>query len=140
MSEENVDFVRNLFAGADGMDKEALLAVLPIAVAQAFTEDAVWEEDPGRADRQVWRGHDGILASWTRWLDQWEEWSFEVSRLEDHGDRVFAITTEQGRGESSGADVSATNHLVLTFRDGRIAHYQEFYDEQEARAALIAPP
>jgi ketosteroid isomerase-like protein len=34
--------------------------------------------------------------------------------------------------------VTATNHLVMTFRDGKISHYQEFYDEQQARAALTS--
>jgi ketosteroid isomerase-like protein len=29
--------------------------------------------------------------------------------------------------------------MVLTFRDGKISHYQEFYDEQQARAALATP-
>ncbi|SRR5216684_6278849 len=138
MSEENVAFVRGLFDGAAGLDKQALLDILPEAVAQAFTEDAVWEEDPGRADRQVWRGHDGIMASWRRWLDQWDDYSFEVGDLEDHDDRVFAVITEQARGESSGANVSATNYLVLTFRDGKVARYQEFYDEHQARAALTS--
>jgi ketosteroid isomerase-like protein len=138
MSEENVAFVRALFEGAAGMDKRALLDILPEAVAQAFTDDAQWEEDPGRADRQVWRGHDGICASWTQWLDQWDDYSFEVADFEDHGDQVFAVTQEQARGQSSGAEVSATNHIVLTFRDGKIARYQEFYDEQQARAALAA--
>ena len=136
MSEENVAFVRGLFEGAAGMDKQALLDILPEAVAQAFTDDAVWEEDPSRADQQVWRGHDGICASWQRWLDQWDEYSFEVSEVEDHGDQVFVVSQERGRGHSSGANVSATNHFVLTFRDGKISHYQEFYDEQQARAAL----
>jgi ketosteroid isomerase-like protein len=139
VSEENVAFVRALLEGGAHLDKQALLAILPEAVPQAFTEDAVWEEDPGRADRQVCHGHDGILASFKRWLEQWEDYGFEVTGLEDHGDRVFATMTERARGESSGADVSATNHLVLTFRDGRISRYQEFYDEAAARAVL-APP
>lgn len=138
MSEENVTFVRTLFEGAAGLDKAALLQILPDAVAQAFTEDARWEEDPSRADQQVWRGHDGICASWRRWLDQWDEYSFQVGGFEDHGERVFAISHERARGQSSGATVSAVNHIVLTFRDGKIARYQEFYDEQEARAALTA--
>jgi ketosteroid isomerase-like protein len=98
----------------------------------------VWEEDPGRADRQIWRGHEGICASWRRWLDQWEEYTFETTGVEDHGDRVLAIMTEHGQGASSGANVTATNYLVLTFRDGKISHYQEFYDEQQARAALTS--
>ena len=138
MSEENVAFVRGLYEGAAGMDKQALLDILPEAVAQAFTEDALWEEDPGRADQQVWRGHDGICASWRRWLDQWDDWSFEIADVEDQGDRVFVVGHEHGRGQSSGANVSATNYMVLTFRDGKISRYQEFYDEQQARAALTA--
>jgi ketosteroid isomerase-like protein len=44
--------------------------------------------------------------------------------------------TERARGESSGANVTATNHLVFTFRDGKVSHYQEFYDESQARGAL----
>jgi ketosteroid isomerase-like protein len=138
MSEENVAFVRGLFDGAAGMDKQALLDILPEAVAQAFTEDARWEEDPSRADQQVWRGHDGICASWRRWLDEWDDWSFEIADVEDHGDRVFVVGHEHGRGPSSGAKVSATNYMVLTFRDGKIARYQEFYDEPQARAALTS--
>ena len=136
MSEENVAFVRGLFEGAGDLDKQALLSILPEAVAQAFTEDAVWEEHPDRADQQVWRGHEGILASWMRWLDQWDEYTFEIGDVEDHGDRVFVVGHEHARGQSSGAKVSATNYMVLTFRDGKIARYQEFYDEQQARAAL----
>jgi ketosteroid isomerase-like protein len=136
VSAENVAFVRGLFEGAAGLDKQALLEILPEAVAQAFTDDAVWEEDPGRADRQVWRGHDGIVASWRQWMDQWDEYSFEVAGIEEHGDRVLAVMTERARGESSGANVTATNHLVFTFRDGKVSHYQEFYDESQARAAL----
>ena len=139
MSQENVAFVRGLFDGATNLDKQALLDILPEAVAQAFTEDAVWEEDPSRADQQIWRGHDGICASWRQWLEQWEQYTFEVAGLEDRGDRVFATMTERAQGEASGASVSATNYLVLTFRDGKISHYQEFYDEQQARAALDSP-
>ena len=136
MSEANVDFVRNLFEGAAGMDKEALLAILPGAVAQAFTEDAEWIEDPSRADQQVWRGHEGICASWRRWLDQWDEWGFEIEGIEDHGDQVLCVSREHARGAASGAEVSATNHHVFTFRDGKISRYQEFYDESAARAVL----
>jgi ketosteroid isomerase-like protein len=136
MSQENVEFVRGLLDGAAGLDKQAILAALPQLVAQAFTEDAEWVEDPKRADRHVWRGHDGICESWRRWLDQWDEYGFAVSRIEDHGERVFVVAREQARGAASGASVSADNYVIVTFRGGRIARYQEFYDEPQARAAL----
>jgi ketosteroid isomerase-like protein len=136
MSQENVDFVRGLFGGAAGLSKEAIADALPAIVATAFTEDAEWVEDPQRADRQTWRGHAGILESWRRWLDEWEDYSFEVTGLEDHGDHVFVVSHEEARGSSSGASVSADNYIVVTFRDGKIARYQEFYEEDDARAAL----
>src|SRR5919108_2418452 len=142
MSQENVDFVRGLLDGAVEMDKQAILAALPELVPEAFTEDAEWIEDPQRADRQVWRGHDGICESWRRWLDQWDEYGFDVTAIEDHGEKVFVATREEGRGSASGAAVVADNYMVLSFREGKIARYEEFYDEARARAALgeAAPP
>jgi ketosteroid isomerase-like protein len=136
MSQENVDFVRGLLDGAVDMDKQAILAALPEFVAQAFTEDAEWIEDPQRADRQVWRGHDGICESWRRWLDQWDEYRFDVTAIEDHGKNVFVAAREEARGSASGAAVAADNYIVVSFREGKIARYQEFYDEARARAAL----
>src|SRR4051794_1621078 len=127
------------------MDKQAILAALPEVIPQAFTEDAEWAEDPQRADQRLWRGpdgtwgaggggggsqrggpgfwgcHDGICESWEVWLSQWEDYSFEVGRIEDHGDKVFVTTREEGRGLASGAEVSADNYIVLSFREGKIA-------------------
>jgi ketosteroid isomerase-like protein len=136
MSQENVDFVRGLLQGAADMDKETFLASLPEAVAQVFTDDAEWVEDPQRADQQIWRGHEGICESFRRWFDQWDEYGFEVLSVEDHGEHVLVVSREEGRGRSSGATVWADNHYVLTVREGKIARYQEFYDEQQARAAV----
>ena len=136
MSAENVAFVRGLFEGAADLDKETILGLLPDLVPQAFTEDAEWVEDPKRADQQIWRGHDGICESWRRWLDQWDDWSFEVSTIEDHGDQVFVVAREHARGSASGAAVEADNYIVLTFREGKIARYEEFHDERDGRSAL----
>jgi ketosteroid isomerase-like protein len=136
MSQENVDFVQGLLQGAADLDMETILASLPEIVAQTFTDDAEWVEDPQRADQQIWRGHEGICESWRRWFDQWDEYGFEVLRVEDHGEHVLVVAREEGRGRSSGATVSADNHMVFTFREGKIARYQEFYDEQQARAVV----
>jgi ketosteroid isomerase-like protein len=136
VSQENVEFVRGLFEGSADLDKQAILDALPELVAHAFTEDAEWIEDPRRADQKIWRGHDGICESWRRWLDQWEDYSFEVGRIEDHGEQVFVAAREEARGRSSGAAVSANNYVVLSFREGKISRYQEFYEEEQGRAAL----
>jgi hypothetical protein len=60
------------------MDKEALLAALPDLIAQVADPAIEWVEDPTRADSHSYHGHDGVLASWRQWLEQWDEYGWEV--------------------------------------------------------------
>jgi ketosteroid isomerase-like protein len=132
MSQENVDFAKSLFAAADGMDKQALLAVLPEFIEQTCDPEIEWIEDPQRAGGRVYCGHRGVRESWEQWLDQWEDYGFEIERIAECGEAVLAVAREHGRGTTSGAAVSARNFMVITSRDGRILRYQEFYDKAQA--------
>jgi ketosteroid isomerase-like protein len=136
MSQENVDFVKGLFAAGAEMDKEALLAALPELIAQTCDPEIEWYEDPQRADGRVYRGHSGVRESWERWLDQSDEWDTEAERFVDCGDDVLVVAREHGRGARSGATVSARNFIVITFRHGKILRYREFYDEAAALDAV----
>jgi uncharacterized protein len=136
MSQENVEFVEALFAGAGSMDKQALLAALPEFIVQACDPDIEWVEDPQRADSRVYHGHEGVQESFERWLEQWDEWGSELERLIDCGDDVLAIARERGSGATSGATVSSRNYMAFTIRDGKIARYREFYDERAALKAV----
>jgi ketosteroid isomerase-like protein len=135
MSQENVQFVEALFAGAAGADKEELLRALPELIAQTCDPEIEWIEDPGRADARVHRGHDGVRRSWEEWLAGFEQYRFEVEEVLDCGDRVLVVGSEQGRGAASGAAVSSRNYSVLELRDGKLLRYREFYDEGAARGA-----
>ena len=86
----------------------------------------------------MYRGHDGVRASWEQWLENFDEYGVEIETVEDHGDRVFMAALEHGRGSASNADVRSHIYVLYTFRDGKVLRYQEFYDEQDARAALEA--
>jgi ketosteroid isomerase-like protein len=136
MSRENVELVEGLFAGAAGADKQALLGNLLEIIVQACDPEIEWVEDPQRADGRVHRGHEGVKASFEEWLTGFEEYEFELEEVIDCGDDVLALWTEHGRGAASGAAVSARNHAVLTFRDGKLLRYREFYDERAARQAV----
>ena len=136
MSRENVELVEGLFAGAAGADKQALLGNLLEIIVQACDPEIEWVEDPQRADGRVHRGHEGVRASFEEWLAGFEEYEFEIEEVIDCGDDVLALWTEHGRGAASGAMVSARNHAVLTFRDGKLLRYREFYDERPARQAV----
>jgi ketosteroid isomerase-like protein len=132
MSRQNVEFVEGLFAGAANLDKQALLAALPALIEQTCQPDIEWVEHPDLADRLVVRGHKGVQRSWERWLEQWGEYGFEAERFIDCGEHVLAVTREHGSGMASGASASARIYNVFTIRDGKIARYQEFYNEQAA--------
>jgi ketosteroid isomerase-like protein len=136
MSQENVEFVKGLFAAGSDMDKEALLSALPELIPQTCDPEIEWVEDPQRADGRVYRGHEGVRESWERWLENFDEWGFEVERVSDHGNRVLVVAVEHGRGRVSEAEISARNYMVFSFRAGKVLRYQEFYDEAQALEAV----
>jgi ketosteroid isomerase-like protein len=135
MSSENVDLIKGILSAFDGADSEALREMLPVLIAEICDPEIEFVETPERVDAQTYHGHEGVLEAWNRWLDQWDDWNGEAESFEDHGDDVFVVAREQGRGRS-GASVEARLYLVFTFRDGMITRYREFYDEKAARAAL----
>jgi ketosteroid isomerase-like protein len=116
MSQENVEFLEGLFAGAAEMDKQALLDALPELIAQTCDPEIEWVEDPRRPDRRVYRGHEGVHDSWESWLENFDEWGSEVERMVDCGDKVLVVAREEGRGSLSGGTISQRNYLVFTFR------------------------
>jgi uncharacterized protein len=136
MSQENVEFLESLVAGAAGTDKQALLAALPELLAQVCAPDIEWVEDPQRADSRVYHGRDAVEESWERWLDQWDEYGFEVEQFIDCGEDVLVVSREHGRGITSGASVSSRHYAAFTIRAGKISRFREFYDEQEALKAV----
>ncbi len=135
MSKENVEFVRNLFTAGASMDKQALLAALPELIPQVADPDIEWIEDPTRVDSRTYRGHDGVLRSWKQWLDEWDEYGFEIERLLDCGEEVLVVAKESGSGAASGATVSSHIYLLVTVREQKIRRWREFYDESAARKA-----
>ena len=132
MSQENVEFMKGLFAAGSEMDKEVLLSALPELITQTGDPEIEWHEDPQRADARVYRGHDGVRESFERWLDQWDEYGTEAERFVDCGDNVLVVAREHGRGARSGATVSGRIFIVVTFRNGKVLRYREFYDEAAA--------
>ena len=105
-------------------------------VLVGFDPEIEWHEDPQRADGHVYRGHDGVRESFERWLDQWDEYGTEVERFIDCGDDVLLVAREHGRGARSGATVSGRIFIVMSFHNGKVLRYREFYDEAAALEAV----
>ena len=130
--------MRGLFAGMATADKQALLEMLPQVIEQMCDPEIEWVEDPQRADGRTCRGHAGVRESFERWLEGFDEYSFEVEDVVDCGDNVLVISEERARGAASGAEIHFRNHVVMTLRGGKLLRYREFYDERAAREAAGA--
>ena len=117
------------------MDKQALLATLPEIIAQTCDLDIEWTEDPTRAYSQIRRGHAGVRESWERWLEGFEQYSFEVEQIIDGGDDVLVLRRGQAQGATSGTPVHSRTCAVMTIRDGKLLRYRELSDERAARRA-----
>ena len=140
MSEENVAMVKGMLEASAQMDlaggdKEAFLEALPAMAAAVFDPEVEWIEAPERVDARTFHGIDGIVESFRRWLEDFDEYTFVGERYEDHGDRVLVAARESGRGSGSGASIESEIYSVWTFKDGKILRFEEFYEEAAARKA-----
>ena len=136
MLQENVEFVAGIFAAVDSMDRDALVAALPNLVPQICDPEIEWIEDPQRADARVYRGHEGVIASWRQWLDSFREYDWEVDRITDcGGDDVFVAASGAATGALSGAPSEQRLYAVMTVKDGKLRRYREFSAEHAALEA-----
>jgi hypothetical protein len=76
------------------VDKQALYDAIPEFIAQMCDPDTEWVEDPRRADRRVYRGRQGVRESFERWLESFDEYSFEIERIVDCGTRSSTWSTK----------------------------------------------
>jgi ketosteroid isomerase-like protein len=84
----------------------------------------------------VQRGHAGVLEAIALWPEQWDDFSVEVLRVEEHGDRVLVTSLNRGRSKDTGIEVETPFSFVFRLRDGKVTHWRIYLREEEAREAL----
>ena len=77
-------------------------------------------------------GRDGVLKSFERLVEDFDEYGFELEEAIDCGDKVFAVTRERARGAASGIRVETAQYQVFTFRGGKLARFEEYHDRESA--------
>ena len=130
MSRENVELAARFYEPATS--KTELLSAMPRTMAFCHPE----VEWTSREDGVTYRGREGVREALERWLESFDEYSYEVQRIIDSGgDDVLVVGLEVARGAMSGAEVRSVNHELLTVKDGMIVRFREFFDEHEALEA-----
>ena len=112
MSEENVERLRELYAGFARGDFRGS--------ADLFSPDFVYE--PMSDGRQAYAGMAAFANQFREFLAQWEDFRIEAQELEDLGDAVLVTEVQRGKGRASGIETAMAFYAVWTFRDGVIVH------------------
>jgi ketosteroid isomerase-like protein len=86
----------------------------------------------GIPDLGIYHGHEGLRTAWARWRGVWDDYSFEVEELTEIGDRVLSLTRIHARSKGQGVGTEVSAGEVLTVRDGRIVHFVNFLDREDA--------
>jgi uncharacterized protein len=128
MSHENIELVRAGFEAFARGDIESVLRLCDedILVMQPL-------EMPGAAP--LLREHAGVLEAFAEWPEQWDEYRIEILRAVDTGDHVVTVH-QTGRGKSTGIPVEIQNAMVFAIRQGKLAEWRIFMQEDEALDAV----
>src|SRR5919198_2003639 len=117
MSQENVDALwMNLDTFRSG-DFEGWIAL--------FHEDA--DFIPQRAPIQGrYRGHEALRGFVADNAESFDLFEPDYDDVRDLGDCVLALGRISIRGKGSGVEYEAPSALVVTYRDGKVARFQDF--------------
>jgi ketosteroid isomerase-like protein len=127
MSRENVDrFVEATEAFNRG-DVEAWL--------RQYDTEVVFEPQVSEMEG-AYAGHDGIRAFITNIGDLYERFEVRLQDVRDLGEQVLAVGTAISIGKGSGIEQEAPLAIVASFRDGRITHFKDYGDKDQALAAV----
>jgi ketosteroid isomerase-like protein len=152
VSEENLELLRRANEALQGVDvapaiRAALVgnrdAIQP-EVATAFLAwmnlfDPDVEIDTSRVNMPgfgVFRGFDGLLKLFGRWIEEWEHYSWTHSNLSDAGEHVILDAEIHATGASSGVEVVWNLSQTYTFREGKVIRWCIFTDHSEALEAV----
>jgi ketosteroid isomerase-like protein len=127
MSQETVEFARNVVAAFNRRDVPALV--------EMTTDDFQWVTWTGTVETTVYDGAEG-LAGYFQDADVWEVLNLDVQEFRDLGDKVLVVGMFHARGRGSGVEVLAPYYSAFFVSEGRLARVLSFRTEEEALEAV----
>jgi ketosteroid isomerase-like protein len=131
MSQENVEFVRAMFEGFEGIqagDRESWRGMI--------AEDVIWDTSATRFPQAgVYEGHSGVERFFIDWLGTWERPVVEALDYIDAGDSVVVVFRWSGRGRTSGIDTAMTMFAVYDLKDAQVVRFRQYETRKQALEA-----
>jgi ketosteroid isomerase-like protein len=82
------------------------------------------------------RGHAGVLENIAAWPEQFDDYRIEILRTVETSGHVVATVHQSGRGKSTGIPVETQATMVFAIRQGMIAEWRVFLEDDEAFDAV----
>jgi ketosteroid isomerase-like protein len=120
MTEADLEALRGVYGAWSRGDYEWL---------DVFASDIEFVYSADFPEPAVYRGREGIARGWREWLREFDDVRVTARELvQARPQTVLAWVTVTGRGRGSGAPTSQPGANVWTFRDGRAARVELFFD------------
>lgn len=101
--------------------------------AEHFDPEFEFHEDPRLPEARLYRGVEEVLAYWTQFIENFDEFVIEPEDFVDiGGSRVLVplMITTRGRGSSAGVTMPIA--WIFTVRDRLISRIEAFADREDA--------
>jgi ketosteroid isomerase-like protein len=80
-------------------------------------------------------GAEGLRSNWLDWLEPWAAYRVTIDQVVDLGERVLVLTRNYGRRRDMEAEVEMVAAAILTFRDGKVARWEDYANRAVGLAA-----
>jgi hypothetical protein len=131
MSQENVNIVRGLYQAFATGDIPSIIAALDPQVEWWEAENFIY------ADKNPYVGSDAVLEGvFMRIADEWEGFAVSPKEVLDAGETAIGYGYYTGTYKKNGEAVRAQFAHFFTFRDGKVAKFQQYTDTAQFLRAV----
>jgi uncharacterized protein len=130
MSQENVKIVRRVTGAFSAGDMDTVFEWVAPEIEWDFSNAQTWVEEP------VYRGYDGIMKFFAKWIGEWEDYRFEFEEVIDAGDKVVVVVRDEGRSKGVGIKLERRHAEIWTIRDRRVVKIEPFDHKHQALEAV----
>ena len=128
MSQQNVELYRQ---GIDAFNRRDLDGFLALADPDVVGVSRVLAIEGGPH-----QGHDGVREWWKTLLDVFPDFTIEIVSVRDAGERTVSALCNRAHGEGGAASLEELVWQVCEWRDGKVARWEIYENEQDALEAV----
>jgi ketosteroid isomerase-like protein len=129
MWEENLQLVRRGWDAWFRRDVDAM--------AEDWDPDVIWStEHFHNWPESSYRGPEGIQRFLSQWLDVWGDYEVTVEKILAAPDgRIVSLIRHRGKGHTSGIPMDLPMAQIITIRNDKIVHFDNYDNRAEALEA-----